>query len=215
VTVSKQTWQVAAVALVSVCLAAGCTDAGLLDNSSAAAAPSESVEATIAGSSVPTAAALSVVPSSSVPSSPSAPSASPTLDELLAEERFVALAVALERSGLDGVIEGLDDFVLLAPTGTAFASAGADVGIDYSTLMNNQRLLEAVIRYHVVADPSVNESWRTLNGAALDVSASDTGTIDGIEVIDRIAVRNGIVLVMPQLLLPESQPVGQQPPSGD
>jgi uncharacterized surface protein with fasciclin (FAS1) repeats len=158
---------------------------------------------------------LSVVPSSSVPSSPSAPSASPTLDELLAEERFVALAVALERSGLDGVIEGLDDFVLLAPTGTAFASAGADVGIDYSTLMNNQRLLEAVIRYHVVADPSVNESWRTLNGAALDVSASDTGTIDGIEVIDRIAVRNGIVLVMPQLLLPESQPVGQQPPSGD
>lgn len=211
-TVSKQTWRAAAVALVSVCLAAGCTDAGLLDNSSAAAAPSESGEATIAGSAVPTAAALPVVPPSSVPPTPSA---SPTLDELLAEERFVALAVALERSGLDGVIEGLDDFVLLAPTGTAFASAGADVGIDYSTLMNNQRLLEAVIRYHVVADPSVNESWRTLNGAALDVSASDTGTIDGVEVIDRIAVRNGIVLVMPQLLLPESQPVGQQPPSGD
>lgn len=40
------------------------------------------------------------------------------------------MGVTLERSGLDNVIDGLDDFVLLAPTGAAFASSGADIGIE-------------------------------------------------------------------------------------
>ncbi len=61
------------------------------------------------------------------------------------------MKVALERSGLDIVIVGLDDFVLLAPTGTAFASTGADIGFEYPTLMNNPRLLEAIMRHHIVA----------------------------------------------------------------
>jgi hypothetical protein len=105
--------------------------------------------------------------------SPTAPSSLPTLHELLAQDRFVPLAVALERGGLDIVIDGLDDFVLLAPNGAAFASSGADIGVEYSTLMNDPRLLEAIMRYHIVADPSTNQSWRTLNGSALDVDGSD------------------------------------------
>jgi uncharacterized surface protein with fasciclin (FAS1) repeats len=144
----------------------------------------------------------------------------PTLQEVLAQDRFVALGVALERSGLDDVLDGLDDFVLLAPTGTAFASSGADIGVEYSTLMNDPRLLEAILRYHIVAASSTNQSWRTLNGAALDVDGSTVDTIerlDGVEILDRIPVRNGTVIVMPRLLLPtpdasvsstESQPDG-------
>lgn len=189
----------AAVAFASICLATGCTSTPFINDSSAAAAAADAApsEATIVGE----------------PPAPTttAPPTLLALDELLAQERFVPLAIALERSGLDDVIAGLDGFVLLAPTGTAFGSTGTDIGIDSSVLMNNQRLLEAVMRYHIVADPSTDRSWRTLNGAALDVRGSDPGTIervDGVEVLYRIPVRNGSVLVVPRLLLPASPQVG-------
>lgn len=193
-------------------LTAGCADARLMNDSSAAAAPTESSDATIVGESpapvAPTPPALPVVPSLPTPLT------LPTLDELLAEERFVPLAIALERSGLDDIIDGLDEFVLFAPIGTAFESAATDVGIDYFTMIDKPQLLESVIRYHIVADPSTNESWRTMNGAALDVMGSDRDRIarvNGVEVLDRILVRNGSVLVMPRILIPTAQPVGSQP----
>lgn len=193
-------------------LTAGCADARLMNDSSAAAAPTESSDAAIVGESpapvAPTPPALPVVPSLPTPLT------LPTLDELLAEERFVPLAIALERSGLDDIIDGLDEFVLFAPIGTAFESAATDVGIDYFTMIDKPQLLESVIRYHIVADPSTNESWRTMNGAALDVMGSDRDRIarvNGVEVLDRILVRNGSVLVMPRILVPTAQPVGSQP----
>ncbi len=132
------------------------------------------------------------------------------MDELLAQDRFVPLAVALERSGLDSLIDGLDDFVLLAPTASAFASSGADIGIEYSILMNDPRLLEAILRYHIVVDPSTNRSWRTMNGSALDVDGPEAEAIervDGVDVLDRIQIHNGTVLVMPRLLLPAPEPL--------
>lgn len=180
---------VVTVAFASIGLATGCSSASIDDGSPVAAAG----DALIVGEST--------VPATAPATSPSLP----TLQELLAEDRFVALRVALERSGLDTVIDGLDDFVLLAPIGAAFESIGADVGIDYPTLMNNPQLLEAVMRYHIVADPTTNQSWRTLNGSSLDVDGSNAAAIervDGIEVLDRVPVRNGTVLVMPRLLLP-------------
>lgn len=201
VIVFTQTRRAVVMTFASVCLAAGCSYAPSVDGGPAAAAAAESSEATTVSEST----------AATMPEPPSLP----TLGELLAEERFVPLAIALERSGLDDVIDGLDDFVLLAPTETAFASAGTDLGVDYLTLVSRPQLLEAVMRYHVVADPSADESWRTLNGAVLDASGSDPGTIDGVEVLDRIPVRNGIVLVMPRLVLPASQPFGTQPPGDD
>ena len=185
---------IATIALASIGLATGCSS--LPDNGSPAAAADEVVidETPI------------VTPSTEV----TAPPTLPTLDDVLAEDRFVPLGVALERTGLDEVLDGLDDFVLLAPTATAFASSGADVGIEYSTLMNNTLLLEGIMRYHIVADPSTNGSWRTLNGAALDVDGADANTIervDGVDVADRIPVRNGTVVVMPRLLLPTPEPL--------
>ena len=180
----------AIVAFWAIGVVAGCSSAPSIDDGSpaAAAAENESRESAI-------------VTSTQVP----APASSPTLAELLTEDRFVPLAVALERSGLRDVIEGLDEFVLLAPTAQAFASSGADIGIEYSNLMTDARLLEAIMRYHVVAELSNNDSWRTLNGSALDVDGPDGVTIDradGVEVLDQISVRNGTVLVMPRLLLP-------------
>lgn len=211
-----QTRRVVAAVFASVVLAGGCTDAGLIDDSPAAAAPADAVDATNVGG--PTAPIAPAAPSSPVRSTLPTPPPLPTLDEALVEEQFVPLADALERSGLGELIDGLDDFVLLAPTGTAFAAAGADVGIEYGALINTPQLLEAVIRYHIVADPSENESWRTLNGALLDVDGSDAATIDrvdGVDVIERIAVRNGVILVVPRLLLPGSQPVDAPPQRDD
>jgi uncharacterized surface protein with fasciclin (FAS1) repeats len=197
-----------AVAIASVGLAAGCGDAGLIDDSSAAAAPGEVVDTTIVSGSV---ALESPATTASAPETSSAADPGlPALDDVLAEEQFVPLAIALERSGLDEVIAGLDDFVLLAPTESAFASAGTDVGIDYMKLVTSPRLLEAVIRYHIVADPLTNVSWRTLNGALLDV-APNKRVVDGVEVLDRIPVRNGVVLVMPRVLLPASDTDTSQP----
>ncbi len=154
---------VAAVAFAALGMATGCTSAPSIDDGSpVAAAAAGPVDAPLVGGSTAPATA------------PATTQSLPTLQELLAEDRFVPFAVALERSGLDTVIDGLDDVVLLAPTGSAFESIATDVGIDYSALMNNPRLLEAVMRYHVVADPSTNQTWRTLNGSALDVDGSTT-----------------------------------------
>ena len=131
----------------------------------------------------------------------------PTLDEILAQDRFVALAVALERTDLRDAIEHLDGFVLVAPTGEAFATSAADIGIEYSNLMNDAQLLEAIMRYHIVATPLSGRSWRTLNGAWLAVDGSSADNVDrvgGVEVLDTMSVRNGTVLVVPQLLVPTS-----------
>ena len=180
----------ATIALASIGLATGCSSAQPIEGAAPAAAAAIAPGATpiVAPSTVPTA-------------TPSLP----TLHELLVQDRFVPLQVALDRSGLFTVIDGLDDFILFAPIGTAFASSGPDISIEYSTLMNSPRLLEAIMRYHIVADPSTNQTWRTLNGAALDVDEWDADTVervDGVEVLDRIPVRNGVVIVMPRLLLP-------------
>jgi hypothetical protein len=90
------------------------------------------------------------------------------------------------------------------------ASSGTDIGIEYSTLMNDPRLLEGIMRYHIVTEASTNQSWRTLNGASLDVDGRDARTIervDGVDVLDRIPVRNGTVVALPRLLLPASEPL--------
>jgi uncharacterized surface protein with fasciclin (FAS1) repeats len=181
--------RIAFAALVLATIAAGtaCASSQTLREASASAAAADEADAP------------------PIATSSTAPASSPTFDEVLAQDRFVALAIALERSGLDDVLDGLDDFVLLAPIGDAFASSGADIGIEYSTLMNDPRLLEAILRYHIVASPSNNESWRTLNGSQLDADGSTADTIervDDVEVLDRISVSNGTVLVIPRILLP-------------
>lgn len=127
------------------------------------------------------------------------------LSEVLEREELLPLGLVLERSGLDDVLAGLDEFVLLAPTHAAFAAGGDEVGVDFFEMVKNPRLLDAVMRYHIVANPAVNVSWRTLNGATLDVSGSDpalVGLVDGVEVVDRIRVRSGTVLVVERVLLP-------------
>ncbi len=132
-----------------------------------------------------------------------------SLGDLLAEDEFVPLGVALERSGLDAVIEELDRFVLFAPTAAAFSSSGPDVGIEFPTLMNDPTLLDAVMRYHLVADPASNLGWRTLNGASVDVDGAAVDAIervDGVDVLDEIEVRNGTVVVISQLLVPAMAP---------
>lgn len=178
-------------AIISIGLATGCTSVPSIDGSPAAAAVEPGAAATA------TASTVSVSPPSL-----------PGIAELLAQDRFVPLGVALRRSNLDTLLDELDEFVLVAPIGEAFASSGADIGIEYSMLMNNTQVLEAIMRYHVVSHPSTNPSWRTLNGSAIDVDGSAADTIDrldGIDVLDRIQVRNGTILVVPRLLLPTSR----------
>ena len=188
---------IAIVALASVGLAAaGCSSAGSIDGGSpaAAAAPTGSGE----------------TPAVTESTEPDAAPTLPTWYELLAQDRFVALTVALERSGLDNVIDDLDNFVLLAPINSAFAASGTDIGIEYASLMDDARLLEAILRYHIVADPSTNQSWRTMNGASLDVNPQGAGTIervDGVDVLDAFPVLNGTVVVIPRILLPVPEPL--------
>ena len=182
---------IAVAALGSVGLATGCSSGPSIGGGSPAAAAVRSDES------------VRVVASTT----PSTPSSLLTLQELLVQDQFVPLGVALQRSGLLNVIDGLAEFVLVAPTGEAFASSGVDVGIEYSALMNDPRTLEAIMRYHIVADPSTNQSWRTLNGSALDVDETDIESIqrvNGVAVVDRIGVRNGTILVVTRLLSPAS-----------
>lgn len=187
---------IAALASVSIGLvaASACSYAPRIDTTPTAAAAAES----------------SAPPTSTPTTEPNGPSVLPTLDEMLAQDRFVPLAVALERSGLDQAIVNLENFVLIAPTDAAFKSSETDIGIQYPTLMNNLGLLEAVRRYHIVARPSTNDSWRTLNGSLLDVdgpTVANIRNVDGIDVLDSIPVRNGTILVVSRLLLPASKPL--------
>jgi len=195
---------IATVAFASICLASGCASVRSIDDATSAEA------AAAAGSGDARIVAASTVPT--VPTTP--PASLPALSELLAQDRFVALEVALDLSGLLDDIDGLDDFVLFAPINTAFASSGADIGVEYPILMNDTRLLEAVLRYHIVADPSTNQSWRTLNGAPLDVEGPDLDTIegaDGVDVLDRISVQHGTVLVISHLLYPSTESLVSTP----
>ena len=149
-----------------------------------------------------------VAPDPTIPTTP--PTALPTIDVILSQDRFIPLSVALERSGLREMIDAQDEFVLLAPIGAAFASSAADTGIEYSLLMNNAGLLEAIMRYHIVVGTPTGREWRTLNGASLSVDGSNphtVGLVDGIEVLEAISTRNGTVLVIPRLLVPLSEPV--------
>jgi uncharacterized surface protein with fasciclin (FAS1) repeats len=205
-------------AFAVACLASGCASTPLSNGGAVAAATVATVvepgDAAIVGAF--TNPDATTTPDTTITPDTTATSAAtdvlPGLDDVLAQDRFVPLAIALERSGLVDVLAGLDDVVLLAPTGTAFGSTATDIGIDSSILMNNPRLLEAVMRYHIVSDSSTNE-WRTLNGASLDVSESGSDPVaitrvDGVEVLYQIPVRNGIVLVMPRLLVPTTADVG-------
>jgi uncharacterized surface protein with fasciclin (FAS1) repeats len=197
------------VVFAAIGLAAGCSSSSSIDDASPAEAASESES-----DAGPIISGTSVTGSIDGTATPSLP----TVGELLTNDRFVAVRVALERSDLDNVLDDLDDFVLLAPTGAAFSASETDIGIQYSTLMNDPRLLEAIMRYHIVADPSTNESWRTLNGSALDVdgtSADSIERVDGVDVLDSIAVRNGTVLVVPRLLLPTGSLITSTEPPRD
>ena len=102
---------VAAVAFAALGMATGCTSAPSIDDGSPVAQPppDPSTQPLVGGSTAPATCTVATA-------TPSLP----TLQELLAEDRFVPFVVALERSGLDTVIDGLDDVVLLAPTGSAF-----------------------------------------------------------------------------------------------
>jgi uncharacterized surface protein with fasciclin (FAS1) repeats len=145
-------------------------------------------------------------PGTTLPSTPSgAHAGAPDLSEVLTQDRFDALQIALERSGLDATLGSLDNFILFAPVQTAFAASGSDIGVDYMSLLGQPQLLDAVLRYHVVADPPTSASWRTLNGAFIDVDTSQSGAIvdvDGTVPLEQIPVRNGLVVALPRVLLP-------------
>ena len=195
---------VAVVALASSGLVAGCAYAPPIGDSKAAAAGAVESSGTTIDDETSSTTSSTMTPLSL------------TLPDVLAQERFTALSVALERSGLDAVIAELDSFVMFAPTDTAFSSAETDVGIGYFPMLNNAQLLDAVLRYHIVATPDTTGSWRTLNGATIAVQGSDPETIryvNGVEVLERIQVRGGIVLVMPRVLLPSQQQTAGGPVS--
>jgi len=156
--------------------------------------------------SAPSDTSTTSAPGTTLPSTPSGVhEGAPDLSEVLTQDRFDALQIALERSGLDAKLGSLDNFILFAPVQTAFAASGSDIGVDYMSLLGQPRLLDAVLRYHVVADPPTSASWRTLNGAFVDVDTSHSGAIvdvDGTVPLEQIPVRNGLVVALPRVLLP-------------
>ena len=126
---------------------------------------------------------------------------------------FSILAGLLEQYGLDAPLKGAGPFTVFAPNNAAFtALVDANPGI-----LNNEKLVEAVLKYHVIVGDALKSGdltdgqTATFNGASITVdTTSGVQIIDGtgasVNVIDPfdVVVSNGVVHTIERVLIPPS-----------
>lgn len=132
------------------------------------------------------------------------------------DDRFTILTAALQRTGLDDVLDMANGtFTVFAPTDAAFTASG----IDLTTLSDDA--LRNVLRYHVLggvvnaADLGEGDNFaNTLgqygpNDSSLSLLVNKTGTTvtvngDATVVVADIATANGVIHAVNQVLSPQT-----------
>ncbi len=133
------------------------------------------------------------------------------VDVAIGAGTFNTLVAAVQAADLVDALKGEGPFTVFAPTDEAFAALPEGT-VESLLLPENKELLTSILLYHVVsgsvlaADVVGLDSATTLNGAAIDISVSDSGVmINNANVVQAdVAASNGVIHIIDAVLLPPS-----------
>jgi uncharacterized surface protein with fasciclin (FAS1) repeats len=146
------------------------------------------------------------------------PSPSPTMpakdivDTAVEAGSFTTLVSAVQAAGLEETLRGEGPYTVFAPTDDAFAAVPQET-LD-ALLADPQGALTDVLTYHVVpgkvmsTDLSDGMMVETVNGASLEITVNDDGTVmvgDATVVTADIETANGVIHVIDTVLVPPSE----------
>ncbi len=129
------------------------------------------------------------------------------VDTAVAAGSFKTLVAAVEAAGLVDALKGAGPLTVFAPTDEAFAALPAGT---VEGLLKDPEALKAILLYHVVegkvlaADAAKLTEAKTLNGAAIKISAADGKVmINDAEVVSAdVMASNGVIHVINKVILP-------------
>ncbi|MHC4847089.1 MAG: fasciclin domain-containing protein [Planctomycetota bacterium] len=129
---------------------------------------------------------------------------------------FKTLAAALKQADLVGALQGKGPFTVFAPTDAAFAALPEGT-VAKLLKPENKAMLQAILKYHVVAGavPAAKvvglKGAVTLQGQRVDIKVADkVVSVDGARVVKAdIRCTNGIIHVIDKVILPESKDITQ------
>lgn len=126
---------------------------------------------------------------------------------LNSEARFSILQQALEKTGLDNVLDGTDSFTLFAPTNKAFETFFEKLGVNSIDELSAAQL-EPILRHHVLSGQVKEGKQQTLNKNA-DLNLETSGgkiRINGNAGVDgaKIETSNGTIYPVDRVLIPDS-----------
>ena len=131
------------------------------------------------------------------------------IDTAAAAGSFNTLTAALTAANLVGTLKGAGPFTVFAPTDEAFAKLPAGT---VESLLKDIPKLTAILTFHVVAGKVMaadvltmdGQSAKTVNGAALAISAKDGVKLDGTTTVLKtdIECTNGVIHVIDSVLIP-------------
>ena len=138
------------------------------------------------------------------------------------DPRFTTLNQALTNTGLRSTLQAGGSYTVFAPTDAAFTSLASELGTSREALLANTSLLDAVLRYHVLASSvsrsavPVGRAIEPLAGGFFKIEASGGGLVvtDGRNRTSRItqtdiSTSNGVIHVVDRVLLPANQNIVQ------
>ena len=131
------------------------------------------------------------------------------VDVAIGAGTFNTLVAAVQAAELVDALKGEGPLTVFAPTDEAFAALPEGT-VESLLLPENKELLISILLYHVVsgsvlaADVVELDSATTLNGAAIDISVSDSGVmINNANVVQAdVAASNGVIHIIDAVLLP-------------
>ena len=147
------------------------------------------------------------------------PSPSPTMpakdivDTAVEAGSFTTLVSAVQAAGLEETLRGEGPYTVFAPTDDAFAAVPQET-LDALLADPQETALTDVLTYHVVpgkvmsTDLSDGMMVETVNGASLEITVNDDGTVmvgDATVVTADIETANGVIHVIDTVLVPPSE----------
>ena len=132
------------------------------------------------------------------------------VDTAVAADTFKTLAAALTAADLVTTLKGTGPFTVFAPTDAAFAKLPAGT-VDTLLKPENKAMLQAILKYHVVAGKVLAADVVKLTKATTvqgqDVTIAVTGTVvkvnDATVTATDVLATNGVIHVIDTVLLPK------------
>lgn len=126
------------------------------------------------------------------------------LNNTQADYSFNTLLTLLDQANLTQALDSREDFTLFAPTDQAFNRLGSET---LDQLLAQPQQLEAILRYHVLAEPLTNSQLieagtvTTLNNRQLSITGSTRNLrVSGARVVDALPADNGVIYVVDSVI---------------